>query len=84
MIVWTGFLWEDFFENTYSSNNTRDINFRKRVRELLKYIDVLVDGPFVKQFKNDSTNLPYAGSSNQRVIDVKKSLELNNIILYNN
>lgn len=39
----------------------------------MKYIDVLVDGRF-EEDKKDLT-LPYRGSSNQRVIDVKKSLE---------
>lgn len=41
---------------------------------VMEYIDVLVDGPFMEELKNIS--LPYSGSSNQRVIDVKKSAEL--------
>ncbi len=40
---------------------------------VMKYIDVLVDGPFVKELKD--LTLWYRGSSNQRVIDVKKSSE---------
>ena len=40
---------------------------------VMQYIDVLVDGPFVESLKN--WNLFYRGSLNQRVIDVKKSLE---------
>lgn len=40
---------------------------------VMKYIDVLVDGPFEKD-KKDLT-LFYRGSSNQRVLDVQKSLE---------
>lgn len=40
---------------------------------VMKYIDVLVDGPFVQELKD--LNLFYRGSSNQRVIDVQKSLE---------
>ena len=39
----------------------------------LKYVDVLVDGPFVQEQKN--LCLAYRGSENQRVIDVRKSLE---------
>ena len=38
----------------------------------LKYLDVLVDGEFVEDLKN--VNLPWVGSSNQRVIDVQASL----------
>ena len=41
--------------------------------EVMKYIDVLVDGRF-EEDKKDLT-LPYCGSWNQRVIDVQKSLD---------
>lgn len=40
---------------------------------VMEYIDVLVDGPFIQDMKDLS--LFYRGSRNQRVIDVKKSLE---------
>ena len=40
---------------------------------VMKYIDVLVDGPFVEKLKD--LRLKYRGSSNQRVIDVKDSLK---------
>lgn len=43
----------------------------------LNYVDVVVDGPFVEAEKN--LCLPYCGSYNQRVIDVKKSFEYNTI-----
>ena len=48
--------------------------------EFLSYIDVLVDGKFVEELKDIS--LKFRGSSNQRVIDVKKSLDANEIVLY--
>lgn len=52
----------------------------KGARELLNEIDVLVDGKFVLQQRN--LTLWFRGSENQRVIDVKKSLEKNHVVLY--
>ncbi len=48
-------------------------------KEVLKYIDVLVDGQYVDELRNPK--LKYCGSSNQRVIDVQKSLQENEIVL---
>ena len=48
-------------------------------KEILNYIDVLVDGQYVDELHD--FNLMYRGSSNQRVIDVKKSLKKGSIVL---
>lgn len=64
--IWTGYTVEAF-------NDTQ--------KEVFKYIDFLIDGPFVKELKNLSLKL--RGSSNQRVIDVKKSLRENKIVTIN-
>ena len=42
-------------------------------KELLKYIDVIVDGKFEEDKKD--LKLKFRGSSNQRVLDVKQSLK---------
>lgn len=44
----------------------------KEAIELLEYVDVLVDGPFI--LKERSLNIDFRGSRNQRIIDVKASL----------
>ncbi len=48
--------------------------------EILSLIDVLVDGEFVEELY--SVMLKFRGSSNQRVIDLKKTRESNDIVLY--
>ena len=49
-------------------------------RELLKQIDILVDGRYIKDL-HDSL-LQFRGSSNQRIIDVPKSLESGQVVLW--
>jgi anaerobic ribonucleoside-triphosphate reductase activating protein len=68
--VWcyTGYTFEEIIKLA-----TRDNNYM----ELLKNIDVLVDGRFIMEQK--SYNLRFRGSANQRVIDVRMSLEKNKI-----
>lgn len=54
--VYTGFLYEDILKD-------------ESLSRLLPYIDVLVDGPFMEEHK--TTEIPFVGSSNQRVIKLK-------------
>ena len=49
------------------------------ISEFLNNIDVLVDGRF--EIMNRNEELKFKGSTNQRIIDVKKSLEYGNIIV---
>jgi len=49
-------------------------------KELVENIDIIVDGPYVEELKN--VNLRFRGSENQRIIDVKKSLESGETILW--
>ena len=58
----------------YKFEDVKDLN-------LMKYIDVLIDGEYVDSLRD--ITLPFVGSPNQRIIDVPKSLQSNQIILYN-
>ncbi|MBR4330393.1 MAG: 4Fe-4S cluster-binding domain-containing protein, partial [Candidatus Riflebacteria bacterium] len=47
--------------------------------EELKLTDVVAEGPFVEELKDN--NLEWVGSSNQRVIDVKKTFDSSKVTL---
>ena len=49
-------------------------------KEVLNYLDVLVDGQYVDELHNPT--LKWCGSENQRVIDVKKTLKKGEVALY--
>lgn len=72
--IWcyTGFTFEELKGNSRARTEYVD--------ELLSYIDVLVDGRFMKDKKNLS--LRFRGSENQRIIDLPKTLKENKIILW--
>ncbi|MBQ4486271.1 MAG: anaerobic ribonucleoside-triphosphate reductase activating protein [Oscillospiraceae bacterium] len=64
VIVYTGYIFEYLLEHADDENG---------YMELLKETDILIDGPFV--LKKRDLELKFKGSSNQRIIDVKRSLE---------
>ena len=70
--VYTGYTFEELTDKKNPSyfNNLN----------LLRNIDVLVDGRFIEAKRDIS--LKFRGSSNQRIIDVKKTLELKKICLH--
>lgn len=67
--VWsyTGFTFENILKN-------------EKLSEVLEHIDVLIDGPFI--MKEKSLTCKFRGSTNQRIIDVKKSLEKKEVVNY--
>lgn len=72
--VYTGYIWESIIN---PDNNSECTRYRQ---EVLDFIDVLVDGPFV--YDERDLTLAFRGSKNQRIIDVKKSLAENKVVLW--
>ncbi|WP_299995266.1 anaerobic ribonucleoside-triphosphate reductase activating protein [uncultured Clostridium sp.] len=70
--IWcyTGYKFEDLIKK---------MELDKSIKDLLNNIDVLVDGKF--EINNKKEGLKFKGSSNQRIIDVKKSLESGEIVV---
>lgn len=65
--LYTGFTWEEITDN-------------RALFEAVRNCDVIVDSPFDYRLRN--TDLLFKGSSNQRIIDVGKSIEHEKIILW--
>ena len=67
--IWcyTGFHFEDVLKDPVMS-------------QMLPYLEVLVDGPFIEAEK--SLDLLFRGSKNQRLIDVQKSLKEGKVVEY--
>lgn len=79
--LYTGYLWENLveMENLIITKEEKDKSpFYYTVNSLIRIwllpsIDVLVDGQYVDELKD--TSLPFRGSLNQRLIDVKKTFD---------
>ena len=79
--MWTGSTFENLcllFAEDWKDSDT--IQYVEDLKYILKNIDVLVDGPFVEEKKD--LNLAFRGSSNQRLIDMKKTFENKKVALF--
>lgn len=65
--LWTGFTWEEAITNVMN-------------RGIFTLCDVVVDGPFIETQKD--LTLAFRGSSNQRIIDVPKTIQTGKVVLY--
>lgn len=73
--LWSGLTWEIVMKASGESS------MESRLRlQLVESCDIFVDGQFIESLKD--LRLKWRGSSNQRVIDVQKSLSANKVILY--
>lgn len=74
--IYTGYTWEQIFPTVI----TNDFNIEKVLRQsIVKLTDVLVDGEFIKELLDQKYH--WAGSTNQRIINVQESLQQNKIVL---
>ena len=80
LTVWayTGFTFEKFLD--FINGKETDSRINKDMINLLNYIDVVVDGPFI--LSERTLDLRYRGSRNQRLINVKESLKQNKVVEY--
>lgn len=78
--LYTGYCYEQILypitTSDFNPDRARILNAR---REILNYIDVLVDGEYIESQKD--LNYRWAGSRNQRVISVPESIQLEKIVL---
>jgi anaerobic ribonucleoside-triphosphate reductase activating protein len=70
--LYSGYTFDSIF-------NSRHYDMLRR-QYIISQCDIMVDGRFVESLKD--MNLKFRGSSNQRIIDVQKSLQQNKVILY--
>lgn len=74
---WTGYTYEELQESIECDT----LNSRKQA-ELLKEVDVLIDGRYVEELGDLSGKLFFRGSRNQRIIDVKETVKSGNIVIH--
>lgn len=75
--LYSGYTWEEC--NSKDKRSSCCLSFLRQL--VLSYIDVFIDGRYADELQD--TTLQFRGSSNQRIIDVQKSLSKREIILWN-
>ena len=63
----------------YTGFTFEQINKSQKLSQILPFLDVLVDGKYMNNLYNE--DLPFRGSSNQRIIDIPKTLQTEEIIV---
>ena len=78
--LYTGYSWEELKPYIHIRGITHKDNIHNMRASIINLVDVLVDGEFIKELAD--VKYQWAGSTNQRVIDVKKSLKSNEVVLW--
>ena len=77
--IWSGFTWEQIFPKV-TADELDTLSIHRQM--LIEACDIWVDGQFIESKKD--LRLQWRGSSNQRVIDIQKTLKQGQIVLYQN
>ena len=78
--IYSGYTWENIMKYEYGAKYINNFNTDALRQCIVSKCDVLVDGRYIDSQRNPSKK--WAGSDNQRVIDIRKSLEQNKIVLH--
>lgn len=78
--LWSGYTLDELLSKEYSEQLYGFYNLNGLVRNILKNIDVLVDGRYIDEQRD--LRLKWRGSSNQRVIDVQETIKQKKIVLF--
>lgn len=75
--LYSGYTWEQIYPHIH----TDELNIEREYRQMiLSLCDVFVDGEYVEALSD--VNYPWAGSKNQRIIDVQKSIDCDCLVLW--
>lgn len=77
--IYSGYTWEQLFEDDEFDVKGGICENQIR-RAIILSSDVFIDGKYIEQQKD--TTLKWRGSANQRVIDIKKTIDKKDIVLY--
>lgn len=83
--LYSGYCWECVFDNGWHYHPLtaeKLLTHRWERQKILKLCDVMIDGQYIDSQKD--ITLKFRGSGNQRVIDIKKSLKQNKVVLWEN
>lgn len=78
--IYSGYTFEQILEmeNMYDGNTISPSS----PLDVVKHCDILVDGKYIEELRD--VTLAFRGSSNQRIIDIQKSLSENRIVIWDN
>lgn len=77
--IYTGFIFDEFIK--FINKESCDKRITQDMIDLIEQADVVVDGPFILGKKTLSKS--FVGSSNQRLVDVNKTLKTKKVVEYN-